>query len=69
MQFLYQDMLSASGRFVAHSEMEARGATREYVLQLIDRFSGTVVHQENFSNWNDYSQRVDMLRTVVLPMK
>jgi hypothetical protein len=69
MQFIYEDMPSASGQFVAHSEIDDRGATKIYVLQLINCLSGAVVHQEQFSNWNSYSQRVDMLRTVVLPMK
>ena len=68
MNFLYQDMRSASGRFLAHSEKQTVGGRTVYVLQLIDLSSGAV-NQQSFNDWNTYSQRYDMMRTVILPFK
>ena len=71
MQFLYPDTKSASGRFLAHSERLVAPKTGQtvYRLQLIDLHSEAIVDQQEFQGWNRYSQRFDMMRTVILPMK
>ena len=76
MQFLYPDTRSASGRFLAHSErlVDPKTGQTIYILQLIDLHlidlpSKGIVDQQEFQDWNRYSQRFDMMRTVILPMK
>jgi hypothetical protein len=71
MQFLYPDTRSASGRFLAHSERLVAPKTGQtvYRLQLIDLHSEAIVDQQEFQDWNRYSQRFDMMRAVILPMK
>jgi hypothetical protein len=71
MEFLYQDARSPSGRFFAHSERrnDSRTGGIVFVLQLIDLSQNTVVQEEVFQDWNTYSQRYDMLTSVILPIK
>ena len=71
MEFLYQDARSPSGRFLAHSEKrnDSRTGRVVFVLQLVDQPQNTVVQEEVFQDWNTYSQRFDMLTSVILPMK
>jgi hypothetical protein len=69
MEFLYQDMLSASGRYLAHSEKGTQAGRTTYLLQLIDRSSDTVVHQQAFHDWQAYSRQHDVVRTTVLPFR
>jgi hypothetical protein len=59
MNFLYEDVYT--NRYLIHSERRGQ----DFVLQLIDRYSGAVTKEQQFSNWNSYSQQYDMLRTML----
>lgn len=57
MEFIYPDV--AYNQFLIHSEK--RNGT--FVLQL--RKYNSIVKEESFSNWHEYSQRYDMVRTML----
>jgi len=55
MNFLYDNVRNA--RHGLHSEKRQDGASTVYVLALVDLRNNTVVKEETFRDWNQYSQR------------